>query len=286
MCGGGRGAGRAWTTRPPARVQVLHTDVPLNPPSRDTTSIRSQRGLKQEEQLCDSLPRPDAAVPLVGHRPPTPLNAPPSSPLSRKNHDSAAFTWNNAEALNLQNANIWDFSLSEYFFFPASATHTFRSSAPRTMSFASKTFSSSALTMEGNPNTLAHKTLPGKFLARCRGSRSPVTKRRSDRRSARTLHNLLVIADAWAATNTSAQLKREDSYQGSNGHRVTCSDDKDYEIEKCHLSDWKLSYIMWKGGKNHFFSQGEIALYGSLRRWRSALSNKDTGGTAASQRRE
>lgn len=78
VCGGGRGAGRAWTTAATARVQVLHTDVPFNPPSRDTTSIRNQWGLKREEQLCDSLLlRPDTDVPLRGHEPP-----PPNTPLS------------------------------------------------------------------------------------------------------------------------------------------------------------------------------------------------------------
>lgn len=120
--GGGRVAGRAWTTAAAARVHLLHTDVPF---SRDATSIRSQWGLKQEEQLCDSLLRPHAHVPLRGHEPPISpphlsfsLPRPPIAPLVTENHDEAALTWNNAKALNLHNANIWDIGLSAHFFFP------------------------------------------------------------------------------------------------------------------------------------------------------------------------
>lgn len=63
-----------------ARVQVLHADVPFNPPSHDTTSIRSQWGLKQEEQLCDSLLRPDTDVPLRVHNPNTSPDYSPTAP--------------------------------------------------------------------------------------------------------------------------------------------------------------------------------------------------------------
>lgn len=36
--------------------------VPFNPPNHNTASIRAQWGLKQEEQLCDSLPWADGDV--------------------------------------------------------------------------------------------------------------------------------------------------------------------------------------------------------------------------------
>lgn len=55
---------------PPAgdhcRGDSTHTggspDVPFNPPNHNTASIRAQWGLKQEEQLCDSLPWADGDV--------------------------------------------------------------------------------------------------------------------------------------------------------------------------------------------------------------------------------
>lgn len=97
-----------------------------------------------------------------------PLPSPPIAPLVTENHDEAALTWNNAKALNLHNANIWDIGLSAHFFSNYNAHMLFITMVPvlcldqcnyKLTASASKTSSLSVLQMESNPNTHSQRKL-------------------------------------------------------------------------------------------------------------------------------
>lgn len=140
VCGGGRGAGRAQTTAAgerrrgrSSRTGASHRRSFLTLPAVTWHPSGANEAWSRRSSCVTACCGPTPTSHSGDTNPPprrlTSVFLPLRPPLATQNHDEATLTWNNAKALNLHNANIWDIGLSALFF--PSKTRTCRSSQGR-----------------------------------------------------------------------------------------------------------------------------------------------------------